>query len=101
MLIILGIWEEEDNIDINRYITCVIYEEIPRTRFTNRKDNASEVDSELSSELSLDDRGDAEILGTEVLEDYGKFFNDEDEGTFDIPPFKKGEVQDTGQIKAI
>ena len=69
MLFIMGIWEEEDNIDINRDITCVIYEEITRTMFTNRKDNASEVDSELSSEFSLDDRGDAEILVTEVLED--------------------------------
>ena len=74
---------------------------MPITRFTKRNDDASEVASELASGLSSDDRGYAEILGTEVLEDYNKFFNDEDEGKFDILPFKKGEVQDTGHIKAI
>ena len=51
-------WEEEDNIAIGSNINCVVYVDMPRISFTKKKDNASEaeVTSEISSELSSDER---------------------------------------------
>ena len=50
---------------------------MPIKRFSNRKDDASEVASELASELSLVDRGGVNIVEAEVVEDKDNFVNDE------------------------
>ena len=64
MLISMEICEEEDNITIGSDILFLIYTDIPRTRFGKNKYYASEdeVDLELASELSSDERGYAEVL---------------------------------------
>ena len=85
----LVIWEEEDNIAIESNITCVIYINILRKRFTTIKDNSSEVDLYLTSEFSLDERMDAEIVEAEVASDVDDVINDEYEGTFESPRSKK------------
>ena len=43
---------------------------MPRTRFKKKKDDASEseVDSELPSQFSSDERGDTEVAETEVVD---------------------------------
>ena len=64
---------------------------MPRTRFASKKDNASEAEvaSEISSELSSDERGDAEVVDMEEVEFIYDYANDEYEGKFEIPPSKK------------
>ena len=65
-----GVWGEEDNIAIDRNITCVIYTDIPRTRFAKKKEYASEAEValELASELSYDERWDVEVVQLEVVD---------------------------------
>ena len=74
-LLILGliVLEEEDNIDIYSGITFVIYKNIPRKGLSKKKDGASkdEVTSEPASELSYEERGDAEVV--EFIDDYANY----------------------------
>ena len=42
MILSLGIWEEEDNIAIDRNIPCVVYTYMPMTGLAKKKDGASE-----------------------------------------------------------
>ena len=84
MILSLGIWEEEDNIAIDRNIPCVVYTYMPMTGLAKKKDGASEsgVASKPASQLYSDERGGDEVLQEEVLEykDY------EYEGKFENPP---------------
>ena len=78
IILSLVIWGEEYNISIDSNIPCVIYVDMPMTRLTKKKDNASEagLDSEPASELSSDERGDAEVAEAELLEfidDYSNY----------------------------
>ena len=42
------LWEEEDNIVLDSGITCVIFAKMPRKKFSKKKDDESEGDSELT-----------------------------------------------------
>ena len=44
MILSLLIWEEGDNISIDRYISSVIYTDMRNKRFRNKKDGASEAE---------------------------------------------------------
>ena len=76
----MGILEEEDNITIVRDIPCVIYTDMPMASLANKKDGASkyEVSPEPASEFSSDERGDAEVVESEVVELIDDYENDED-----------------------
>ena len=68
------LWEEEDSIDFDSDITCVIFEKMGQTRFSKKKDDESKGDSELTSkddayELSSNDRVGSDIIEAEVVED--------------------------------
>ena len=65
---------------------------MPRTRFEKKKEGASEseVDLEPASQLSCDERGYAEVVEADLVEFINGYANDEDEGTFESPPSKKG-----------
>ena len=89
LIISLGILEEEDKIAIESDITCVIYADIPGTRFSKKNEYASdaEVALEPASELSSYERGGAEVVEAEVVEAESVDFNydyakDEYGGTF-------------------
>ena len=69
-----GLWEEEDNIVFDCDIPCVIFAKILWTRFSKKKDDESEGDSELTrkddaSELSSHDRVVSDTIEAEVVED--------------------------------
>ena len=95
LIISLGILEEEDKIAIESDITCVIYADIPGTRFSKKNEYASdaEVALEPASELSSDERGDAEVSEEEVVELIYDYANDEDEGKFESPYQRRGEME--------
>ena len=92
----MEIWKEEDKIAIESDITCVIYSDMPGKRFGKKKDNTSEdeVALKLVSYLSFDERGDAELVESQVADFIYDNANDDNEGKFDIPPSKKrrGEI---------
>ena len=71
-------WEEEDNIAIGSDITGVIYTDIKRTRFENKKVGSSEtgMDSETVSELSSDAREDVEVAESDVVDFINDYEND-------------------------
>ena len=96
MILSLGIWEEEDNIAIDRNIPCVVYTYMPMTGLAKKKDGASkyEVTPEPASGLSSDERGDAEVVEVEMVDFIEDYSNDEDKGTIEIPPYSKR----TGEI---
>ena len=54
-ILILGIWEEEDNIAIESKIPCIVYTYIPRKRLSKKHYGASKdkVASKPASDLSL------------------------------------------------
>ena len=56
---------------------------------TKKKYGASkdEVAPEPVSYLSSDERGYAEVVEAEVVDFIDDYYNDEDEGTFEIPPY--------------
>ena len=62
----------------------MIYADMPMTRFGKKKDYASEaeVDSEIASEFSSDERGDAEVLEDQVVGFIDNYKNDEYVGNF-------------------
>ena len=87
------LWEEEDSIDFDSDITCVIFEKMQQTRFSKKNDDASEGASELTSkdgyfELSSDDRGESYIVEPEVTED-DDLVDDEHEAIIESPSSKK------------
>ena len=84
-------WEEKDNITIDRNIPCVIYTYMPRKRLEKKKYSASkdEVATEPASELSYYERGDTEVVELELVYFIDDYKNDEDEGIFESPPSKK------------
>ena len=88
MLLILVIWEEEDNISIDSNIPCVIFTNMPSTIFANKKNDASEAEValELASELSSNERGDVEVVEAKVVDFIDDYANDEYTGTFESPP---------------
>ena len=78
LILSMGIWEEVDKIAIGSDIPCVIYTDIPRKRSEKKKDGASkgEVALEPASELSSDERGDADVVEAEVVESINDGDND-------------------------
>ena len=65
-----------------------------RSRSVKKKDDAyeSEVASELASDFSSDERGDAEVVEPQEVDFINEYKNGDDEGTFKIPPPKKRRV---------
>ena len=96
MILGLVIWQDKGNISIYSDITCVIYTYIPSTRLSKKKYGAStkEVSPEPVSEFSSDERGDAEVVESEVVELIDDYDNDEDQGKTESPLSKKrrGEI---------
>ena len=78
LILSLEIWEEEDNIAIDRDIPCLIYAYMPSTRFIKKDSNASdaEVASELASELSSGERGYLEVVESQVVDFINNYAND-------------------------
>ena len=68
----MGIWDYEDNIVIDSNIICVVYIDIPRKRLAKKKDGASKYDvaQEPASELSSDERGDVEVVKSNMMDFY-------------------------------
>ena len=64
---------------------------MPRTRLSNKKDGASkyEVYTEPASDFTSDERGNAEVVESEVVYFINENANDEDEGAFESPPYNK------------
>ena len=70
LILSLGIWEEEDNITIYRNIPCVIYTYMSSTRLENKNYGAYKYEGapKPASELSSGERGDAEVVESEVVD---------------------------------
>ena len=96
MIIVIVIWDSEDNIAINIKIPFVIYTDMPRKRLENKKDGASkyEADPEPASELYSYERQYVEVVKEEVVVFIYDYDNDEDKGTIQIHPYnnKRGGI---------
>ena len=63
---------------------------MPRTKLVKKKEGASkhEVDPEPVSQLSPDERRDAEVVEAEMVDSIDDYKNDEEQGTLAISPSK-------------
>ena len=78
LIIILVIWDEEDNIYTDSGITCVIYTYMLRKKLSKKKDGTSEyeVASEPAPYLYSDERGYAEVVEADVEDFIDEYTND-------------------------
>ena len=87
MILSMVILEEEYNITIDKYIICVIYIDMPRSRLVNKKYGVSkpELAAEPTPDFSSNKIGDELVVEEEVVELINYNTNDEYEGNMRVP----------------